>query len=141
MWAVIAFIATGAEFSRAQIVKKPLNVSKTRRERGEMRTVDDAFLARFDSEEEIVSPISLMAAQTPEDAQQAWRTVRSYYGMEIFIEFDIGTPGQTLRILIDSGSDWFWVTTDECRKCGGIKRYDPKESSTYRKIGTDEVVL
>lgn len=61
--------------------------------------------------------------------------------MEIFIEFDIGTPGQTLRILIDSGSDWFWVTTEKCRQCGGIKRYDHTESSTYRKIGTEEVVL
>ena len=64
--------------------------------------------------EPTVSPISMMA-QTPHDAQQAWRTVRSYFGMEIFIEFDVGTPGQTLRILIDSGSDWFWVTTEKCR--------------------------
>ena len=61
--------------------------------------------------------------------------------MEIFLEFDIGTPGQTLRILIDSGSDWFWVTTDLCRTCGGVKRYDHRKSSTYEKIGTNEVVL
>mmetsp|Transcript_4939 Transcript_4939/g.6554 ORF Transcript_4939/g.6554 Transcript_4939/m.6554 type:complete len:140 (-) Transcript_4939:882-1301(-) len=61
--------------------------------------------------------------------------------MEIFIEFDIGTPGQTLRILIDSGSDWFWVTTERCRMCGGIKRYDHKKSTTYKKIGTEDVVL
>lgn len=60
--------------------------------------------------------------------EQAWRTVRSYFGMEIFIDFDIGTPGQTLRILIDSGSDWLWVTTEKCRQCGGIKRYDHTES-------------
>lgn len=67
--------------------------------------------------------------------------MRSYFGMEIFIEFDVGTPGQTLRILIDSGSDWFWVTTEKCRQCGGIKRYDHTKSSTYKKIGDDEVFL
>lgn len=73
--------------------------------------------------------------------EQAWRTVRSYFGMEIFIEFDIGTPGQTLRVLIDSGSDWFWVTTDQCRQCGGIKRFDHKKSSSYKKQDSDEVTL
>ena len=61
--------------------------------------------------------------------------------MEIFLEFDIGTPGQTLRILIDSGSDWFWVTTDMCRACGGIKRYDHKKSSTYKKVSDEGVLL
>ena len=31
------------------------------------------------------------------------------------MDFDIGTPGQTLHVLLDSGSDWFWVTADECK--------------------------
>ena len=62
--------------------------------------------------------------------------------MEIFIDFDIGTPGQTLKILIDSGSDWFWVTTNLCgRRCGGRNRYDHNKSSTYKKIGEREVLL
>ena len=87
------------------------------------------------------TPQTLQSAETPEEARQAWRTVRSYYGMEIFIEFDVGTPGQTLRILIDSGSDWFWVTTEKCRQCGGIKRYDHTKSLTYSKISSEEVVL
>lgn len=43
--------------------------------------------------------------------------------------------------MIDSGSDWFWVTTDKCRTCGGVKRFDHRKSSTYEKIGTSEVVL
>lgn len=61
--------------------------------------------------------------------------------MEIFIELDIGTPGQTLRILLDSGSDWLWVTTSKCIECGGVKRFDSKESSTYELVSEDEIVL
>lgn len=82
-----------------------------------------------------------MTATTPKDMEQAWRTVRNYFGMEIFLDFDIGSPGQKLSILIDSGSDWFWVTTDKCRWCGGETRYNPKESSTYSNVGTKEVLL
>ena len=61
--------------------------------------------------------------------------------MEIFIEFDVGTPGQTLRIIIDSGSDWFWVTTEKCRLCGGVSRFDHNKSTTYKKVSTEEVIL
>ena len=43
--------------------------------------------------DEAIAPVTLRSAQTPKDTEQAWRTVRSYLGMEIFIEFDIGTPG------------------------------------------------
>ena len=87
------------------------------------------------------SEMTLQDAESPTDTEQAWRTVRSYFGMEIFIEFDIGTPGQTLRVLIDSGSDWFWVTTERCRLCGGIKRFDHKASTSYEKVGTQDVSL
>ena len=92
-------------------IKSALTVEKKKRVRGEVRPVSLAkqpvTLAH--------PPVTLSTANNSEDAEQAWRTVRSYFGMEIFLEFDIGTPGQTLRILIDSGSDWFWVTTDLCR--------------------------
>ena len=67
--------------------------------------------------------------------------MRSYFGMEIFLEFDLGTPGQTLTILVDSGSDWFWVTTQRCRWCGGEKRFDHTLSSTYKKVDSNSVDL
>ena len=59
------------------------------------------------------TPLTLQKASTNlKDLEQAWRTVRSDQGYEIFIEIDVGTPSQTLNVLIDSGSDWFWVNTD-----------------------------
>jgi len=61
--------------------------------------------------------------------------------MEIFLDFDIGTPGQTLHILLDSGSDWFWVTNKECHSCGGIKRYDHQTSSSFSLVETNGVKI
>ena len=119
-------------------IKSQMNVTKKQRVKGESKPVSLASRATTPNQP---APVTLLSAESPEDTEQAWRTVRSYFGMEIFVEFDIGTPGQTLRILIDSGSDWFWVTTDECRTCGGYKRYDHKKSSTYKKVGNREVVL
>lgn len=101
----------------------------------------DDFVSKIHSFNDTTKPITLLNATNAKDMEQAWRTVRSYFGMEIFIEFDVGTPGQTLRILIDSGSDWFWVTTDQCRQCGGIKRFDHKKSSSYKKQDSSEVTL
>ena len=82
-----------------------------------------------------------MTAETHEDTEQAWRTIRSYFGMEIFMDIDVGTPGQTLRILMDSGSDWFWVTSNECIECGGVKRYDSGHSRTFEQVADSRVRL
>ena len=38
-------------------------------------------------------PMTLLSAQSGQDTEQAWRTVRSYFGMEIFLNLDVGTPG------------------------------------------------
>ena len=57
------------------------------------------------------------------------------------MDFDIGTPGQTLHVLLDSGSDWFWVTADECKECGGVMRYNRNSSSTYELIDKDGVKI
>ena len=126
--ALLAFMATSATFAQGKSIKSALELSNKPRMRGELRPITTADMQ---PENHIHAPLSLLAANDSQDAEQAWRTVRSYFGMEIFLEFDIGTPGQTLRILIDSGSDWFWVTTDLCRACGGVKRFDHRKSTTY----------
>ena len=71
----------------------------------------------------------------------AWRTVSSYFGLEIFMDFDIGTPGQTMRILIDSGSDWFWISGKDCILCGGMKHFDQGASSSYELVSDDSIIL
>lgn len=67
-----------------------------------------------------------------DDREQTWRALRDWFGMELYVKFDIGTPGQTMNLIVDSGSDWFWINSVDCDACGGKDKhdYDPDLSST-----------
>lgn len=140
--AQVAFIAMGISFTsgKKNMIKSPMKVGERRKERGEPRTTAQLLKARTSSADK-PAQITLQTAVTTEDYEQAWRKVRSFFGMEIFLEFDLGTPGQTLAILVDSGSDWFWVTNSQCRLCGGHTRFDHKLSSSYKDMETNKITL
>ena len=80
------------------MIKSPMTYNKKQPTKGETikRQNDDVILTdEFVSSlnDTATKPITLLNATNAKDMEQAWRTVRSYFGMEIFIEFDIGTPG------------------------------------------------
>ena len=88
--ALLAFMATGATFAEGKSsFKNALTVNKKKRVRGEVRPISHAKQPLNLKH----TPVTLSKAHNSQDAEQAWRTVRSYFGMEIFLEFDIGTPG------------------------------------------------
>lgn len=53
-----------------------------------------------------------------------------YYG-----NVDIGTPGQTFKVIFDTGSSNLWVPSSKCPDCNHAK-YDHTRSATYRANGT-----
>jgi len=57
------------------------------------------------------------------------------------MDFEIGTPGQQVHILLDSGSDWFWVTNDKCLLCGGVSRFNSRASSSFSLVEAEGVEL
>lgn len=55
-----------------------------------------------------------------------------YYHMSL----KLGTPGQFLRIMIDTGSDRFWVASSVSAGCGDNRnKFDPTASSTFNDLG------
>ncbi|KAK0572854.1 hypothetical protein LWI29_038176 [Acer saccharum] len=57
-------------------------------------------------------------------------------GGEIYAKIDIGTPGQSNYVVLDTGSDITWIQCKPCSRCfkqpGPI--FDPSKSSTIRTI-------
>ena len=45
-----------------------------------------------------------------------------------------------MRLIVDSGSTWFWVQTVECRNCGGHAKFNPSESSTCQMTRMDKTL-
>lgn len=63
-------------------------------------------------------------------------TITDYMNAQYYGPVTIGTPGQTFKVIFDTGSSNLWVPSVKCSRCNHQK-YDSDSSSTYTANGTE----
>jgi hypothetical protein len=61
---------------------------------------------------------------------------------QYYANISIGTPPQSLRVILDTGSAVSYIASTQCdASCGGFARFDKARSSTYKASGGSEVTV
>jgi len=74
-----------------------------------------------------------------ESANYIDKIIHDYSDISLYAKIQIGSQRETFDMMLDSGSSWVWVATDECRNCLNPHKLNWQKSESFKQANTDLV--
>ncbi|KAH8810319.1 Asp-domain-containing protein [Flagelloscypha sp. PMI_526] len=116
-------------FSLAAVYKSKLNKLEPGLPNSPVEFELSHLAAKYNVDGDAQQPVTLGGHRLP---------LSNYLNAQYFAEIELGSPGQSFKVILDTGSSNLWIPSKKCTSiaCFLHAKYDSSASSTYRANGS-----